>query len=154
MSDEQNLEREHRGSRPPSKKAVTARRLGVGTALVIVGALGAGAGALAQRNHQPVLVTLVPAPVSAMKEWSPVAVKGRVAEVFGNKFILADDSGRALIETGPKGDDGSLVSKDEIVTVQGRFEHGFVHAAALQHADNRTVLLGPPGPPPSRKPES
>ena len=123
------------------------RRWALGGALVAACALGAGAGALAQRGHGPMMVALAPAPIVGMKDWSQVAVKGQVAEVFGNKFILADDSGRALIETGPKGDGGALVAKDETVTVQGRFEHGFVHALALQFGDGRTVLLGPPGPP-------
>ena len=85
-----------------------------------------------------------------MKDWNQVAVKGQVAEIFGNKFILADDSGRALIETGREGEGGKLVAKSETVTVQGRFEHGFVHAMAIQHSDGQTTMLGPPGPPPPR----
>ena len=76
-----------------------------------------------------------------------MAVKGKVAEIFGNKFILTDDSGRALIETGRQGEGGRLVAASETITVQGRFEHGFVHAMAIQHEDGRTDLIGPPAPP-------
>ena len=31
---------------------------------------------------------------------------GQVAEVFGNKFIIQDDSGRTLVDTGPRGEGG------------------------------------------------
>lgn len=140
-----------RTSLPPSppkpRHRPAVRRTAIGAAVVAAFAVGAGATAIAQRGHQPVLVSLTPAPITAMKAWSPVAVKGQVAEIFGNKFILADESGRALIETGRQGEGGTLVTPSETVTVQGRFEHGFVHAMAIQHADGRTDMVGPVGPP-------
>ncbi|MCW6507566.1 hypothetical protein [Lichenifustis flavocetrariae] len=138
------------GSLPPPKprRPPVLRRTALGAALLAACAVGAGATAIAQRGQRPIMVSLPPAPIASMKDWSPVAVKGQVAEIFGNKFILADDSGRALIETGPQGEGGTLVAKSETVTVQGRFEHGFVHAVAIQHGDGSSVVLGPPGPPP------
>ena len=133
-------------SPPPARSGV--RRMVLGAALLAACGLGAGATAIAQRSHQPVLLALAPAPVSAMQDGSQIAVRGQVSEIFGNKFILADDSGRALIDTGRKGEDGTLVARSDTVTVQGRFEHGFVHALAIQYGDGRTVVLGPPAPPP------
>ncbi|MDX7952518.1 hypothetical protein P7D22_15215 [Lichenihabitans sp. Uapishka_5] len=124
------------------------RRVALAAALVGAAAIGAGATAVAQHGRRPVLVALTPAPVAAMRDGDAVAVKGQVAEIYGNKFILADDSGRTLVETGPRGDRGTMVDKSETVTVQGRFERGFVHAMAIQHGDGHTVILGPPGPPP------
>lgn len=98
--------------------------------------------------RQPTVLTLTPAPVSAMRDDSMVAVKGQVAEIFGNKFILQDNTGRTLVETGPRGDDGKLVAKSAVVTVQGRFEHGFIHAQVITLADGTNELLGPsPGGP-------
>ena len=132
--------------RPPPKR-YTPRRAALGAALLAACAVGAGATAIAQRAQQPVLLALAPAPITAMQDGSQVAVKGQVAEIFGNKFILSDDSGHALIETGRKGEGGMLVAKSDTVTVQGRFEHGFVHALAIQYGDGRTVVMGPPGPP-------
>jgi len=82
-----------------------------------------------------------------MRDWSPVAVRGDVAEVFGNKFIVADDSGRALVDTGRAGEGGTLVARSEAVTVQGRFEHGFIHATVITHADGRSDVVAPPAPP-------
>ncbi len=124
------------------------RRVALAAALAAACAVGVGGGALALRGRQPVLVSLAPAPISAMQDWSPVAVKGQVAEIFGNTFIIQDSSGRALVETGPKGDGGALVAKSETVTVQGRFERGLIHAAAITHPDGRNDFVGPPDPPP------
>ena len=129
--------------RPPWSSTRTA----VAAAIVGAFAIGAGATALAQRARPVTFVALTPGPVGAMKDGNPVAIRGEVAEVFGNKFVVQDDSGRALVETGPRGEGGGLAAKDETVTVQGRFEHGFVHAVAIQHGDGRTDVLAPPGPP-------
>jgi uncharacterized protein YdeI (BOF family) len=132
----------------PARWDLPRRRAALAAALVAAGAVGAGATAIAQHGRQPTLVALQPAPVATMQDGSAVAVKGDVAEIFGNKFILADASGRALVETGRQGEGGGLVAKSETVTVQGRFEHGFIHAVAIQHGDGRTVMLTPPPPPP------
>ena len=123
------------------------RRLAAAAALVGAFAVGGGVTAVALQGRQPALVMLTPGPITAMHDWSAVAVKGQVAEIFGNKFIVQDDSGRALVETGPRGDGGRLVAKSETVTVQGRFDHGFIHAQAISHSDGRNDLVGPPGPP-------
>ena len=124
------------------------RRLAGAAALVGAFAIGGGVTAVAMQNRQPALVMLTPAPITAMHDWSAVAVKGQVAEIFGNMFIIQDDSGRALVETGPKWNHGPLVAKSEAVTVQGRFEHGVIHAQAISHGDGRNDLVGPVGPPP------
>lgn len=137
---------------PPSPSRKIRRRSAVAAALLGAFAVGAGATALAQRGHAVTFVALTPAPITAMKDWSPVAVKGQVAEIFGNKFVIQDDGGRALVETGRQGEGGGLVAKSETVTVQGRFEHGFIHAMAIQHADGRNDVVGPPGPPPPHPP--
>ena len=136
------------GPGPQPRTARRPERIAVAAAVLGAFAVGAGATALAQRAHPPItFLALTPGPVSAMKDWAPVAVKGKVAEIFGNKFIVEDDSGRALVETGPQGDNGTLVAKSETVTVQGRFEHGFIHAIAIEHGDGHTDAVAPPGPP-------
>jgi uncharacterized protein YdeI (BOF family) len=117
-------------------------------ALSVAFAVGGGVTAAALQARRPTLVMLTPAPIPSLHDWSEVAVKGQVAEIFGNKFIVQDDSGRALVDTGRSGESGNLVAKSETVTVQGRFEHGFVHAQAISHSDGRNDFVGPPGPPP------
>jgi hypothetical protein len=118
--------------------------------LLIIGAI-VGAGALRVAGGIPRQASLVlqPSPIASMSEWTPAAIKGQVAEVYGNKFIIADASGRALVETGREGEGGRLVKPNETVAVQGQFEHGFLHASVIQHEDGHADLVGPPkGPPP------
>jgi len=151
---------ENEPSHPPEPTpAVTSRRkldlgprgrsaaLSVG--LLAIGAIvGAGALRVAGGVPRQAGYVLQPAPIASMSEWSPAAIKGQVAEVFGNKFIVADASGRALVETGREGEGGRLVKPSETVTVQGQFERGFVHASVIQHEDGRADLVGPPKGPP------
>ena len=113
-------------------------------ALIAGAALGAGGTRLAQNWQPRSVVLLQPAPIDRMAERSPVAIRGDVAEVFGNKFVVQDGSGRALVDTGPRGEDRTLVTKGETVTVQGRFDRGVVHAEVLAHADGRNEAFGPP----------
>ncbi len=126
------------------------RRAAAVAALLGAFAIGAGLTALTMGSRRATVLSMAPAPITAMRDWSPVAVRGDVAEVFGNKFIVADDSGRALVDTGRAGEGGTLVARSEAVTVQGRFEHGFIHATAITHADGRSDVVGPPAPRPRR----
>ncbi len=146
MSNQENHSNPANAASLPPRRS-SKRGLAAAAALVGAFAVGGAVTAVALQNRQPAFLVLTPAPITAMHDWNPVAVKGQVAEIFGNKFIIQDESGRALVETGPKGDDGKLVAKSETVTVQGRFEHGFIHAQAISHGDGRNDLLGPARPP-------
>ncbi|WP_375390548.1 hypothetical protein [uncultured Sphingomonas sp.] len=118
-------------------------------AAIVLLAVGGGAGAVAMQATRP-SVTMAPATPVAIRSLASsgiVTVKGRVAEIYGNKFILADASGRALVDTGREGEGGGLVTTGEPVTVQGRFDRGFVHAAFLVGPDNKVTALGPLGGP-------
>lgn len=112
-------------------------------------AVGGGVGAVAMHATRP-SVTMAPATPVAIRSLQAdgiVTIKGRVAEIFGNKFIVQDASGRALVETGREGEDGTLVTAGEAVTVQGRYDHGFVRAAFLVGPDAKVLALGPLGGP-------
>lgn len=112
-------------------------------------AVGGGAGAVAMQATRP-SVSMAPATPVAIRSLSSsgiVTIKGRVAEIYGNKFIMQDASGRALVDTGREGEDGRLVTAGEPVTVQGRFDRGLVHAAFLVGPDNKVTALGPLGGP-------
>jgi len=98
---------------------------------------------------QPQVAMLItPMAIAKLQPADVVAVKGSVAEIYGNKFILEDDSGRILVDLGPRGDDRAVVTKGEQVSVQGRFDRGFVAAQVLSRADGRSEAFGPPPPPP------
>lgn len=140
----------------PARTLYKRRSLTAGIAIAVL-AVGAAAGAggtrLAQRWQPRSVMLLQPTAISTMQDSSPVAAKGNVAELFGNKFILQDASGRALVDLGPRGEGGNAVAKGETVTVQGRFERGVVHAEIVSHADGRSESFEPPRPPrPDRAP--
>jgi hypothetical protein len=50
-----------------------------------------------------------------------VTIKGKVAEVYGDRFILADGSGRAMVDTGH---DATPATAGAALTVQGRYDDG------------------------------
>lgn len=129
------------------------RAVALAAALVAAAAAGAGATAVASRGHRVELMALPPQPVSALRDGAASAIKGNVVEIFGNKFVVDDGSGRALVETGRRGEGAALVASGENVTVQGRFEHGFLHAMAITHPDGRADMLDPPAPPPRGGPD-
>ncbi len=136
------------GETPKAKPGRHRRHLFVG-AIAAPLALGAAGLSLAQTNTTT--APLTPVAVSALAPSGAVAAKGEVAEIFGNKFVLQDGTGRALVETGPAGEGGTLVRKGESLTVQGRFENGFLHAQQITRADGTVVAVGPAGgPPPGR----
>ena len=116
-------------------------------------ATGAGGIRLAQLWQPQSVMLLQPAPINGLREGSAIAVKGNVAEIFGNKFIVQDGSGRALVDLGPRGEYGNAVTAGETLTVQGWFERGVVRAQVVAHADGRTDAFGPPdrGPDPKGK---
>lgn len=121
-----------------------------GSALVGLLLVGAVAGAVGMKYGQmsEKQALLPPVAINAMTDDSLVAVKGKAVELFGNKFIITDSTGRALVDTGREGEDRTLVAKDEQVTVQGRFDNGFVRAAMVIHEDGTVDELRParPGP--------
>lgn len=120
-------------------------RPGAALAAAALLALGGGAGAVAMHAARPsvTMAPAVPVAIRALSSSGIVTIRGRVAEIYGNKFIIADASGRALVETGREGEDGRLVTAGEPVTVQGRFDRGFVHAAFLVAPDGKVTALGP-----------
>jgi uncharacterized protein YdeI (BOF family) len=138
-----------RPSLPPAPRRFKVSRRLMSTAIVIaVLAAGAAGGAGVyrhiQKSHPQSVLLLQPAPIAQIKDSSPVAVKGQVAEVFGNKFIIQDDTGRTLVDTGPRGEGGKPIAKGETVTVQGHFDNGFIHANVMTRADGTNEAFGPP----------
>ena len=140
---------------PPPRRFPLSRGAACGGALILVLAAGVAAGASGsrwvQRMHPQAVMLLQPGPIGALKDDAPVAVKGQIAEVFGSKFIVQDDSGRALVDTGPRGERAKPVAKGDTITVQVRFDRGVIHAQVLVYADGTSEAFGPPrhrgGPP-------
>ncbi|NLR98066.1 hypothetical protein HGP17_14715 [Rhizobium sp. P38BS-XIX] len=135
----------------PKRRAGRRHVAAFSVAAIAILAIGATGGAVAISLTRPSvqMPPIAPVAISSLKDdWNIVTVKGKVAELFGNKFIVQDDTGRALVETGPAGESGKLVEIGEPVRIQGRFDEGFLHASFLIRQDGETVSLGPPAPPP------
>ena len=132
---------------PPPERSprISARALGIGGAIAILvagAALGAGGTRLAQNWEPQRVLLLQPAAIGDLRDDTQVAIKGDVADIFGNKFVIQDSSGRALVDTGPRGEDRRIVIKGETVTVQGRFDGGIIRAQLVAHADGRNDAFG------------
>lgn len=140
----------------PAAPMARTRRLSTRTALIGAAllAVGIGGGATVAQMTAP-SVEMAPATPVAIKSLSDgdsiVTVRGKVAEVYGPAFILADGSGRALVEAGRHramlSGDSALVAIGQTVTVQGRFRDGTIHASFLVGADGEVTALRPKGPP-------
>jgi hypothetical protein len=138
---------DHENARP---RFLPRRRSGLALAGAGLLAIGGAAGAVVMAETRP-SVSMAPARPVAIRSLTSsdvVTIRGRVTEVFGNKFVLDDGTGHALVDTGPEGDRSALVKAGAPVTVQGRFERGFLHAAFLVGADGKVSALGPLGGPP------
>jgi hypothetical protein len=146
---------ENQNPPPPARWQGRSRGLlaGVSLAVLLVGvAAGAGGVKLTQRWQPQSVMLLQPTAIDKLEAGDTAAIKGNVAEIFGNKFVLDDGTGRALIDLGPRGEDRDAVIKGETVTVQGRFHRGIVHARIVSHADGRNEAFDAPPPPPSAPP--
>jgi uncharacterized protein YdeI (BOF family) len=122
-------------------------------AAVLIAGAAAGAGAMrfVDRHQSQAVMVLQPSAINTLRDNTIAAIKGKVANTFGNAFIVDDGTGRTLVDTGPRGEGRIIVTPDETVTVQGRFDGGRLHAQVLMHADGRTEGFGPDKPPTSKR---
>ena len=123
-------------------------------AAVVLLAAGGTAGIVAGHALEPSIemAPMRPVPIRSLvaSDTGVVTVRARVAEVFGNKFIADDGTGRALVDLGRAGDDTALVTVGQTVGVQGRYDRGMLRASFLIDGANKVTSLRPMGPPPGR----
>lgn len=122
------------------------RRTLAAAALLALGAAG-GAGAVQMTRPSVEMAPTVPTAVARLSQASGiVTVKGRVAEVYGDRFVLQDGSGRTLVDVGPAGEG---VQSGSMLTVQGRYVDGQLHASYLVDGAGQVQAVG--APPPHRR---
>lgn len=121
--------------------------LATGAALLLgLGAAG-GAGAVQATRPSVEMAPTVQTPIAGLSKTSGiVTVKGRVAEVYGDRFIVQDASGRAMVAAGR--DSAGSIAVGQPVTVQGRFDEGQLRASYIVDAAGKVVAVGPRGPRP------
>jgi len=136
---------EHSHIAPNKRFNLRRNRLALAAAGLLV--VGGAAGAVTVAATRP-SVTMAPATPTAIRSLQSdgiVTIRGTVAETYGNKFVMADRTGRALVDLGREGDGSTLVAAGQPVTIQGRFEDGFVHASFLVAPGGKVTSLGPVG---------
>ncbi|MHA0330182.1 hypothetical protein [Sphingomonas melonis] len=115
-------------------------------AVVVLAASAGGAGAMAMTRPSIEMAPTVATPIAKLASSSGiVTVKGRVAEVFGNRIVVQDGSGRAMIDAGPDG--ASNFTTGAPVMVQGRYDQGQLRAQFLVGPNGAVEAVGPAHPP-------
>ncbi|MDR6786717.1 hypothetical protein J2Y58_000055 [Sphingomonas sp. BE138] len=117
-----------------------------GAALLAVGAAG-GAGAVQLTRPSVEMAPTVPTAIAKLPASDGiVTVRGRVAAVYGQRFLVEDATGRTLVDAG-RG--AGTLTRGAPVLVQGRFDDGQLRARFLaDQAGVREVGAPPPPPPP------
>ena len=116
-------------------------------ALMVAGAAG-GAGAMSLTRPTVTMAPTVATPIAKLASSSGiVTVKGRVAEVYGDRMIVQDATGRTMV-AGNREATGTL-ARGSAVLVQGRYDDGQLRAAYLVGPGGQVTEMGPrPGPRP------
>jgi hypothetical protein len=132
-------------SQPPAKPAV--RKVPGRTILAAIALLGVGGaiGATGARMAGPSIevAPLSPVAIASLKsDEGLVTVRGKVGEVYGPMFTLADGSGRTLVDGGPRS--VGLIAAGSQVTIQGWNRNGVVRASFLVGTDGKVTPLGAP----------
>jgi hypothetical protein len=143
MTDE--IESQPSSKMPPAKSQP--RKLPGRTILAAIALLGVGGaiGATGARMAGPSIevAPLSPVAIASLKSNEGlVTVRGKVSEVYGPMFTLADGSGRTLVDGGPRSD--GLITAGAPVTIQGWNRNGVVRASFLVGADGKVTPLGRP----------
>jgi len=114
--------------------------------LLVLGAAG-GVGAAQASRPTITMAPIVRTPIAKLATSSGVVtVTGRVAEVYGDRLVVQDASGRAMIAVGQEG--RGVASVGQPLTVQGRFDDGQLRATYLVDRNGTVAAVGPRGPRP------
>ncbi|WP_279482725.1 hypothetical protein [Aureimonas sp. SK2] len=120
------------------------RRIGI--AALSLPLLAGSTLAFAQNAMPPAPPAPRTATVNELRDMNDLRLEGRVAEVFGNRFVLEDATGRTLVELGPRGERGTLVKVGDTVSVDGRFERGQIDARSISVGGAERIALERPRP--------
>jgi uncharacterized protein YdeI (BOF family) len=139
---------EHSHTAPNTRFNLRRNRLALAAAGLLVVGGAAGAVTVAATRPSVTMAPATPVAIRSLQSDGIVTIRGTVAETYGNKFVMADRTGRALVDLGREGEGSNLVAVGQPVTIQGRFEDGFVHASFLVAPGGKVTALGPVGGPP------
>ncbi len=121
-------------------------KVALGAAIgLAIGAAG-GAGAVSLTRPAVEMAPTVATPVARLAaDGGVVTVKGRVAEVYGDRFVLQDGTGRTMVDAGRD----AVPVKGAALQVQGRYDDGQLRASYLVDPSGKVTAVGR-GPRPDR----
>lgn len=120
------------------------QRLGLGGAVLLALGAAGGAGAVSLTRPAVEMAPTVNTPVARLAaSTGTVTVRGRVAGVYGNSFMIEDASGRTLVDAGRGTSD---LRTGAPVLVQGRFDDGKLRARFMVDGRGNVEEVGGPGP--------
>lgn len=124
-------------------------RTAIGATMLLIAGAAGGAGAVQAARPSVEMAPTVRTPIARLAASSGiVTIKGRVAEVYGDRFIVQDASGRAMVAA--RRDAKEAVAAGTPITVQGRYDDGQLHASYLVDRNGGITAVGPAGPQPGR----
>lgn len=126
-----------------SRNMFTLPRIAIAAGLLAAGS-GIGAATVIATRPPVAMAPSVPVPIGSLAGRGSdevVTVQGKVADVFGGRFIVRDASGRVLVEAGRRGEGEGLVAIAQTVTVQGNLHDDVLHGLFLVDANGRVVVL-------------
>jgi hypothetical protein len=125
--------------------STAARRFKLSLAAIGLVAVGGVAGGAIGHEFRPP-IEMAPTHIVAIRSLATaqgiVTIRGRIAESFGNRWVVDDGTGRTLVDGGPRGDDDKLAPLGAVVSVQGRFDRGAFHPSFLVDASGTVTPLG------------
>ena len=114
-----------------------------GAALLALGGIG-GAGAVALTRPAVEIAPTVVTPIARLSATNGlVTVRGRVAEIYGDRLLVQDGTGRTLVAIGHE--EATGISRGSPLLVQGRFDDGQLRARFLVDASGQAREVGPGG---------
>ncbi|WP_294355133.1 hypothetical protein [uncultured Sphingomonas sp.] len=123
------------------------QKLGIAAAALVAIGVAGGAGAVSLTRPAIEMAPTIPTAIARLPQSSGVVtVKGRVAEVYGNRFVVQDGSGRTLVDAGREAQGAVRVGTPMLV--QGRYDQGQLRARFLVDSSGAVQEVGPPPPPP------
>ena len=113
-----------------------------GAALLAAGAVG-GAGAVGLTRPGIEVAPIRPVAIAslAQRDGGLVTVRGKVAEVYGDRFTITDGSGKTMVDVGRDGDNAVTAGQD--LLVQGRYDNDQLRASFLVDGNGRVRAVGP-----------
>lgn len=88
-------------------------------------------------------------PIADLRSVDDIRIAGEVTDVFGNAFVLEDETGSVLVETGPEWFAERTFTVGERLVVTGEMDDGEFDAFTVTRADGSVDRIRPAeGPPP------